>query len=434
MSKDSDFLLTPAEMALVNARLCQRTGGRVQIGPDPVLNSQAKAVWEASRAFIVARELVPLPRRRSRRAALAIGGAAMSLSSCSMLNPNIKGSFDCRAPDGTCSPTTSIDNRALADIASGGAGVVEPIGTYQVPAKEPRLQTVSLRQTSPRRAAAMSGVVADSSPAAEPARSNERVLRIVFPAHIDRQGRFVEASAVHTVVERGAWLAADAGAAAPVRLSERPSLTDFAAAAPEFSFADLDGSRPSSSGSGASSGEPSKLASAPPSPLPSGAVSARSLPPGAPQLAHRAPGGPSSPGLAAAIPVQVRGQLQALKPIVVTPRNDGVTNVQQKSAQQETTQDPPRAADPRARTLSPAADAPPEAAGEPSSPASPAETAQRPPLMQTAPAAAGAIVQADVAAKLEEMRAAAASAARGAIAPDQPVNPPAHFSAAGVDQ
>lgn len=431
MSEELDFVLTPADMNRVNQRLADRTGGRVSIGPEPVLASQAKAIWEAACTFVVAKPVVPV-RRRRRAMGLAAAVAAVSLSGCTFLNPNVKGSFNCRAPNGTCSPTTSIDDRALAEIASGAPGAAQPVGTFDTLAPEPQPQNASARLAAARR----TPVPVSAAGTAAPVRSNERVLRIVFPAHVDRFGRFVEASAVHTVVEQGAWLPADPAATAPepVRLSERPSLTDFASAAPELSFADLDGSR----GQEPATDDPANLASPPTPPRPSGAASARLLPPGAPQLAQRAPGGTLSDQQVAL----ARGQLQGLKPIAASaaPRNPAVTNGTQTATTDQSVEPAllPPSDERSAGNLSPAASANPTAGEISSSPASssatPVEPGGRPPLMQTAPASAGATVQAGVAAKLQEMKAAAVAAAKGALASEQPVNAPTHFSAAGVDQ
>ncbi|WP_323810819.1 hypothetical protein [Sphingobium baderi] len=45
----------------------------------------------------------------------------------------------------------------------------------------------------------------DGAAMADGQRTGERVLRIIFPAHVDEQGRLHEASAVHAVVADGEW-------------------------------------------------------------------------------------------------------------------------------------------------------------------------------------------------------------------------------------
>ena len=38
------------------------------------------------------------------------------LAGCASFGGNVKGDFICRAPDGTCSPTSNIDDQAVAGI------------------------------------------------------------------------------------------------------------------------------------------------------------------------------------------------------------------------------------------------------------------------------------------------------------------------------
>ncbi len=173
-------------------------------------------------------------RQRRGRQLLATGtmlAVTASLGACATLGGNIKGDFACRAPDGMCAPTTTIDDAALAMISGDGASA-QPAGPYS-PSPD-----VSSRTT-------LASVT--------PKRTGEKVLRIVFPAHVDGAGRFRESTAVHAVVERGAWMSANATAVAAPRASgddmptARPvdtssviqrSLSDLAAAAPEVRFPD----------------------------------------------------------------------------------------------------------------------------------------------------------------------------------------------------
>jgi len=132
--------------------------------------------------------------------AVLAGGAAVG--GCTTLDGNVKGSFSCAAPDGICAPSSFIDDRALALISGeDGDRLITPAGPYTAPRSEGRgFQTA----------------------AAAPARSQERVLRIVFPAQIDAAGRLHEQTAVHAVVERGDWqqaLADNAVATTPAQVS-----------------------------------------------------------------------------------------------------------------------------------------------------------------------------------------------------------------------
>lgn len=129
----------------------------------------------------------PMTRRRL----AAIGGVVLVLAGCTTLGTNINGRFNCGpAGEGSCSPATVIDDRALAEI-TGDAGYV-PAGPYRAPVREMHPGTVAL-------AAAPQTVVVPGQ---------QKVLRIVFPAHVDRAGRYHETSVVKAVVDNGQWIAA----------------------------------------------------------------------------------------------------------------------------------------------------------------------------------------------------------------------------------
>lgn len=129
----------------------------------------------------------PMTRRRL----AAIGGVVLVLAGCTTFGTNINGRFNCGpAGEGSCSPATVIDDRALAEI-TGDASYV-PAGPYRAPVREMHPGTVAL-------AAAPQTVVVPGQ---------QKVLRIVFPAHVDRAGRYHETSVVKAVVDNGQWIAA----------------------------------------------------------------------------------------------------------------------------------------------------------------------------------------------------------------------------------
>lgn len=135
------------------------------------------------------------------RILLAVLASGAAVSGCTTLDGNVKGSFNCTAPDGICAPSSFIDDRALAMISGeDGDRLITPAGPYSAPRAEGRsFQTAAVA----------------------PARSQERVLRIVFPAQIDGAGRLHEQTAVHAVVERGDWqqaLADNAVATTPAQV------------------------------------------------------------------------------------------------------------------------------------------------------------------------------------------------------------------------
>ena len=118
------------------------------------------------------------------KAAPFIALATLSLlSGCAtLLGGNVKGSFACSAPGGTCAPTQVIDDQALGATVSDSAS---PSATNQ-PAQA-------------------NGFARTALGAPAPLRTNERVLRIVFPPRIDDAGRYRESYAVHAVVGQSAW-------------------------------------------------------------------------------------------------------------------------------------------------------------------------------------------------------------------------------------
>ncbi len=132
--------------------------------------------------------------------AVALASGTM-MTGCTTMGSNIKGNFSCMAPDGICAPSSTIDDRALAMIAGeDGDRMITPAGPYSAPQSAGR---------------------GFDTAAAAPARSQERVLRIVFPAQIDGAGRLHEQTAVHAVVERGEWqraLASNAVATTPAQV------------------------------------------------------------------------------------------------------------------------------------------------------------------------------------------------------------------------
>ena len=99
------------------------------------------------------------------------------LSACATLGTNVAGDFSCRAPKGGCAPTGTIDAAATA----GSHGYA------------------SERTPLPARAGIAPGDVA---------RTGERTLKIVFPAHIDSQGTLRDEAVAWAVVEQADWSAA----------------------------------------------------------------------------------------------------------------------------------------------------------------------------------------------------------------------------------
>ena len=109
----------------------------------------------------------------------------LGLAACATTG-NIHGDFACAAPGGTCAPMGTIDAAAIASIGSGRTIPMSGGGI-----------------DSPRIQRSLSGQVI--AVGGEPQRTSDRVLRVVFPAHIDTNGIFREEAAAHAVFEPSEW-------------------------------------------------------------------------------------------------------------------------------------------------------------------------------------------------------------------------------------
>jgi conjugal transfer pilus assembly protein TraV len=143
------------------------------------------------------------------------------LSGCAMLRDNVKGSFACQTPQGTCAPSSIIDDAALQAIASEDAGptsggLIRDRAHAEVPTGP---------SSKGRRTARM-------QPAPPPQTS--RVLRIVFPAHVDRYGRLHETAAVQVPLSDPELMPTLAERDGRAPTSSTRDLLGLAADAPEF--------------------------------------------------------------------------------------------------------------------------------------------------------------------------------------------------------
>ena len=141
-------------------------------------------------------------RPRPLRTALALSGGIVALAGCTTFATNIKGSFACGAAgEGTCAPASVIDDRALAEI-TGDASYI-PAGPYR---SAPQDLPAPIAAGSPQRVAS----------AGEAVPTGQKVLRIVFPAHVDGGGRYHDTSIVRAVVDNGSWMKASATYSVPL--------------------------------------------------------------------------------------------------------------------------------------------------------------------------------------------------------------------------
>jgi conjugal transfer pilus assembly protein TraV len=100
---------------------------------------------------------------------------ALSLAGCTHLGTNIAGDFSCRAPKAGCQPLSDVDAKAIRELIKAEGS-----------------DLAAVRQ---RVAVA----------AADTARTGERTLKVVFPAHVDASGTLHDEAAVWTVVEAARW-------------------------------------------------------------------------------------------------------------------------------------------------------------------------------------------------------------------------------------
>lgn len=131
------------------------------------------------------------PRAKRVLATATLGLVASGLAGCTTFGSNISGDFTCGAPNGTCAPSSVIDDQAIATIQDRTSNeAVVPAGPYEVDDGDTPGMRVASAQAPVRR-----GV---SQP-----RANGRVLRVVFPAYVDRYGQLHEKSAVQAEVDVG---------------------------------------------------------------------------------------------------------------------------------------------------------------------------------------------------------------------------------------
>ena len=107
---------------------------------------------------------------------LASACLALLTSACATFGTNIEGDFTCRAPKGNCAPSHAIDARATEDMTAAGS-----------------------HQNANRASVPVA--------AGDRARTSERTLRIVFPAHVDETGTLHDDAVVWAVVENPRWAA-----------------------------------------------------------------------------------------------------------------------------------------------------------------------------------------------------------------------------------
>jgi conjugal transfer pilus assembly protein TraV len=151
--------LAPQELGHLRRRAWRRSSGFASLSALSMSLEAAHAFWRlAGKLGALAARRKASPRSKVAGAAV-LGLAATQMAACTtFLGSNIKGSFSCNAPGGTCAPSTVIDDQALSVIQN--ARPMSPAGPYFQPsARRPalsrsprtcRTRTLGGRQRRPR--------------------------------------------------------------------------------------------------------------------------------------------------------------------------------------------------------------------------------------------------------------------------------------------
>ena len=100
---------------------------------------------------------------------------AIMLAGCTHIGTNVAGNFSCRAPKSGCEPLSAVDAKAVRELVKAEGADLKDLR-----------QRIGLG-------------VADN------ARTGERTLRVVFPAHVDPSGTLHAEAVAWTVVEAAHW-------------------------------------------------------------------------------------------------------------------------------------------------------------------------------------------------------------------------------------
>lgn len=194
--------LAPQELGHLRRRAWRRSAGFASLSEPALSLEAAHAFWRlAGKLGALAARRKASPRSKVAGAAV-LGLAATQLAACTtFLGSNIKGSFSCNAPGGTCAPSTVIDDQALSVIQN--ARPMSPAGPYfQPPARKAPPASALAPSGRGHLAAASEGLV----------HRERRVLKVVFPSYVDGAGNLHEPRIVHTVADEGGWMQLSSGA------------------------------------------------------------------------------------------------------------------------------------------------------------------------------------------------------------------------------
>ena len=190
------------ELGHLRQRAWRQSAGFASLWVPAMSLGAAHAFWRLAGGLgVLAARRKAAPRSKVAGAAV-LGLAATQMAACTtFLGSNIKGSFSCNAPGGTCAPSTVIDDQALSVIQN--ARPMNPAGPYFQPSPRRPAPVAALAPAGRGRLAAASEGLAHRE---------RRVLKVVFPAFVDGAGNLHEPRIVHTVADEGGWMQLTSGA------------------------------------------------------------------------------------------------------------------------------------------------------------------------------------------------------------------------------
>lgn len=194
-------MLTPRELGALRRRAWRQSAGHAALSEETLSLTSALAFWQLALRLGALAERRQAPMLARAASVAVIGLAATQLAACtSLFGGNIKGSFACSAPGGTCAPSTVIDDQALSVIQN--ARPMTPAGPYIRQPVAARATTAAyMPEGAGRIAEAGNGMV----------HRERRVLKVVFPSFVDGGGNLHEPRIVHAVVDDGAWMQLSSG-------------------------------------------------------------------------------------------------------------------------------------------------------------------------------------------------------------------------------
>lgn len=198
--------LTPIELTKLRRRAWARSAGHASLAGETISLGSGLAFWRlAVRLGRLAEHRAPSSLARAAGFA-AVGLAATQLAACtSLFGGNIKGSFACSAPGGTCAPSTLIDDQALSVIQNA-----RPMTPGHSPAGPYIRQSAAAKPVTAAYTPSVSGRLAAASGSGMIHREG-RVLKVVFPSFVDGGGNLHEPRIIHAVVDDGAWMQLSSG-------------------------------------------------------------------------------------------------------------------------------------------------------------------------------------------------------------------------------